>query len=116
MSKVALINDLHWGIKNDSPYFIEYFREFYDNIFFPTLKEKQIRNVKIMGDIFDKRPRTTHTTLKACKEILFDRLADLDIHTDIIVGNHDSVHKNTLTPNAIELFLKDYYCNIVIIF
>ena len=36
--KIALLNDTHFGARNDSNIFDEYFYKFYDNIFFPYLK------------------------------------------------------------------------------
>ena len=41
--KIALINDTHWGARNDSPAFIDYFNKFYDKVFFPYLQENNIK-------------------------------------------------------------------------
>ena len=38
--KIALINDTHFGARNDSQAFMDYFRKFYEEIFFPTLEER----------------------------------------------------------------------------
>ena len=72
--KIALLGDPHFGIKNDSEAFLNYYREFYENIFFPTLIERNINSVIIMGDTFDRRKHTNHVTLKSAKDILFDKL------------------------------------------
>ena len=32
--KIALLNDTHFGARNDNPAFINYFNRFYDEIFF----------------------------------------------------------------------------------
>ncbi|HAO14051.1 MAG TPA: recombinase, partial [Tenacibaculum sp.] len=47
--KIAIITDQHFGFKKGSKHFHNYFRKFYDNIFFPTLKERGITTVIDMG-------------------------------------------------------------------
>ena len=108
MSKIALLGDPHFGIKNDAEVFLNYYREFYETIFFPSLSETDIKNVIILGDTFDKRKNTNHSTLQAAKNMLFDRLNNFNIDTTILVGNHDSYHKNTLAPNSVRLLLGNY--------
>ena len=54
-SKVAIITDTHWGARNDSQVFSNYFAKFYENVFFPTLEKRGIRTVIHMGDIVDRR-------------------------------------------------------------
>ena len=43
--KLAIITDTHFGARNDNLNFNEYFYKFYDNIFFPTLKERGITTI-----------------------------------------------------------------------
>ena len=38
--KIALITDTHFGARNDSLIFSDFFRKFYENVFFPNLKER----------------------------------------------------------------------------
>lgn len=53
---VALITDTHFGIKNDSPLFYEYFDLFLDNVFFPTLEQKGIdKIIQLVLNLFDKK-------------------------------------------------------------
>ena len=47
--KIALLNDTHFGARNDSPAFLEYFMRFYNEIFFPYCKENNIKKVMILG-------------------------------------------------------------------
>ena len=41
--KIALLNDTHFGYRNDSSAFMEYQNKFYDDIFFPYLLENNIK-------------------------------------------------------------------------
>ena len=43
--KIALLNDTHFGARNDSIIFDDYFHKFYDEIFFPYLKEHNIKTL-----------------------------------------------------------------------
>ena len=53
--KIALITDTHYGARKGSKIFHDYFQKFYDDIFFPTIKERKINNVIHLGDSFDNR-------------------------------------------------------------
>ena len=53
--KIALLTDTHFGARNDSPAFSKYFFKFYDEVFFPYLKENNITTLIHLGDIVDRR-------------------------------------------------------------
>ena len=53
--KVAIITDQHFGARKSSKFFHDYFKKFYDNVFFPYLKENKITTIVNMGDTFDNR-------------------------------------------------------------
>ena len=94
--KIALLTDTHFGARNDSLIFSDFFRKFYENIFFPTLKERGIRKVIHLGDVVDRRKFINYKTLNSMKDILFDPLEDMGCCMDIIVGNHDIYYKLSL--------------------
>ena len=100
--KIALLTDTHFGARNDSLLFLDFFRKFYENIFFPTLKERGITDVIHLGDVVDRRKFINFKTLNSMKEILFHPLEEMGINTKIIVGNHDIYYKNTLKVNSME--------------
>lgn len=106
--KVALITDTHWGVRNDSPVFFEYYKKFYENVFFPCIEELGINTVVMLGDTFDRRKYTNHVTIKASKQIYFDELKKRDILTHVLIGNHDTTFKNTNEVNTINLLLREY--------
>ena len=53
--KIALITDTHFGARGDSILFYDYMMEFYNNVFFPYLKDNNIENVIHLGDVVDRR-------------------------------------------------------------
>lgn len=105
--KIALVTDTHWGIRNDSSIFLDYFYKFYNNIFFPYLKDNNIKTICHLGDIVDRRKYINYVTLRHLKENFIDRCSNENIDLHVIVGNHDVPYKNTNEVNAMnELFDK----------
>jgi len=100
--KIALLNDTHFGCRNDSPAFLEYQNHFYDNLFFPYLIENKIDTLIHLGDVVDRRKFINHNTAHNFKVKFWDRLDELNIDTHIIIGNHDTYYKNTNEVNALQ--------------
>lgn len=100
MTKIAVISDTHFGARNDSPIFLEHFIRFWDEVFFPTLKERGITRVIHMGDFMDRRKFVNFHTLSATRKFFVDKLAANGIHMDLIIGNHDAYYRNTITLNS----------------
>jgi predicted phosphodiesterase len=100
--KIAIINDTHWGARNDSPAFINYFNRFYDEVFFPYLKENNINTLIHLGDVVDRRKFINHNTAHNFKLNFWDKIEQLKIDTHILLGNHDTYYKNTNTVNALQ--------------
>jgi len=106
--KIALVTDQHFGARNDSKKIADHMQKFYDNIFFPEIDKRGIDTVINLGDTFDRRKYISFTSLKRSKEMFFTPLAERGIHMHVMVGNHDSVYKNTLDVNSIDLLLEEY--------
>jgi len=106
--KVAIITDQHFGARNDSVTFIDFFQKFYDNIFFPTLDANNINTVLILGDTFDRRKYVNFYALQRAKEMFFDKLAERNINVYMLAGNHDTYYKNTNDVNSPDLLLREY--------
>ena len=106
--KVAIITDQHFGARNDSVAFLDFFQKFYDNTFFPTLVANNISTVLVLGDTFDRRKYVNFYALQRAKEMFFDRLADAGITVHMLAGNHDTYFKNTNDVNSPDLLLKEY--------
>ena len=106
--KVAIITDQHFGARNDSIAFLDFFQKFYDNTFFPTLTTNNISHVLVLGDTFDRRKYVNFYALQRAKEMFFDRLASMGITVHMLAGNHDTYFKNTNDVNSPDLLLKEY--------
>ena len=53
--KVAIITDQHFGARNDSVHFLDFYEKFYRDTFFPKIKEENVQAVLMLGDTFDRR-------------------------------------------------------------
>jgi len=103
--KIAIIADTHFGVRSDSPAFAEYQYRFLDDIFFPYLEKNNINTLIHLGDIVDRRKFVNFKTLNDFRKRFMNRLSDLNVHTHLIIGNHDTYYKNTNEINApVELF------------
>ena len=100
--KVAIITDTHWGARNDSQVFTDYFLKFYNDVFFPTLLERNIDTVIHMGDIVDRRKFINYKTLYQMRKGFFDRCWEQYINLHLIIGNHDTFFKNTNNVNSMD--------------
>jgi DNA repair exonuclease SbcCD nuclease subunit len=106
--KVALITDQHFGARNDSVSFLDFYERFYENVFFPVLESNGINHVLILGDTFDRRKYVNFYSLDRAKKMFFDKLAEKNIKVWMLTGNHDTYFKNTNDVNSPELLLAEY--------
>ena len=105
--KIAVVNDTHAGARSDSLAFNDYFFKFWDGVFFPYLKEHNIKHVIHLGDMVDRRKYINFVILNSWRKKFVERLRDKKIKLDLIVGNHDVPWRNTNEVNAMtELFGK----------
>lgn len=111
--KIAIINDTHFGARNDNQVFADYFKKFYDNVFFPTLKEQGIKTIFVVGDLIDRRKYINFITLNNIKETFLEPCYQNDIEVHVSVGNHDTYYKNTNKVNSVRsLFADSKYTNL----
>ena len=106
--KVALLNDTHFGARNDSKVFLEHQAKFFADVFFPGLEQYGVDTVLHLGDVFDRRKYINFVTLKRSKEFFFDVLRDRNITMHTILGNHDTAFTTTNEVNSVALLLKEY--------
>lgn len=105
---IALITDTHYNFRKANKAFHDYFLNFYNEVFFPSLEENNIKTVIHLGDAFDNRKGIDYWALKWAKENIYDKFNDLGIKVYNIVGNHDAYYKNTNSVNAVDTLLSEY--------
>ena len=106
--KVCIISDQHFGARKSSKFLHDYFKKFYDTVFFPYLEENNIKTLIDMGDTFDNRRSIDLWALEWAKENYYDRLQQMGVTVHTIVGNHTAYYKNTNSVNSVGLLLKQY--------
>jgi DNA repair exonuclease SbcCD nuclease subunit len=99
--KVCLLADTHFGVRGDSDVFLEYFSRFFQNTFFPYLKENGIDTVIHLGDLVDRRKYISYTTSNVMRKSYVEPSCMLGLTTHIIAGNHDCFYKDTNEINAL---------------
>ena len=102
---IAIINDTHFGARNDNPIFLEHFMEFWEQEFFPILEDRGIKRIIHLGDFLDRRKFVNFHTLSQVRTRFLEPIKQMGIQMDITLGNHDVFFKNTNRLNSVnELF------------
>jgi len=100
--KIAIVTDTHFGARNDNLNFNEYFFKFYENIFFPTLKERGITTCIHMGDVVDRRKYISYRIAHDFRSRFIEKFKEMGIDLHIIIGNHDTYYRNTNEVNSMD--------------
>ena len=113
--QIAILTDTHFGARNDSQQFLDYFLEFIENQFIPECKERNIKHILHLGDLMDRRKFVNYNTLNQVRERFLRRLQEEDIKMWCLIGNHDTYYKNTNNINSLnELFSDRFTCFVTI--
>lgn len=107
--KLALISDTHFGFKNDNLQFHNAFVKFYNEIFFPTLREKNISTIVHLGDLFDRRKYINFHILYRTRKDFMEQLVNGGYEVHFIVGNHDTYFRDTNEVNSIRELVYDRF-------
>lgn len=99
--KIALISDLHMGIKKQCPVFMESQLRFFIKQFVPELKQANIKDIWVLGDVFDTRMSLNTLVVNKTIELFKDILKDFNIK--IIVGNHDMYLTTDTGVNSLKI-------------
>ena len=112
--RIAMITDIHMGVRNDQALFRNNQVKFFKETFFPYIDKHNIKTLFILGDTWDRRKYINLETLHIFKNCFFDQLAARDIQVVMIYGNHCVYHRNTNEVNSVD-FLEGEYKNIHVV-
>ena len=108
MSKIALITDIHFCVRNSSLYFMKRQRLFFENIFFPYLEKHGIKTILCLGDTFEDRKQINILGLHNSREMFFDVAKAKNIKIISILGNHCVYFKNTNEITSMSIIENEY--------
>ena len=93
--KIAIITDTHFGARNDNLNFNDYFYKFYENTFFPLLKERGITTCIHMGDVVDRRKYISYRIANDLRKRFIDKFKELNIDFDEVYKRTNTSYKPT---------------------
>lgn len=99
--KFCIVSDLHIGIKKSSDVYLKSVSDFFYSQLFPYLQKNAIKNVIVLGDVFDTREAVN---VKAMNFVY--KLFSMPFNFIILVGNHDLYHKNSSELTSLKILSK----------
>lgn len=114
MAKIAIIGDLHFGIKKADSSFLEYQKGYFENEFFPLIYKNGIKTVIQTGDILDSRTHIDFLVARFMHKHFFEPLKNSYINFYSVLGNHDIFYRQSTSLSGIKE-LTERYPNVHII-
>lgn len=102
--KIALISDIHFGVRKNNEVFLDSQIRFFEEQFVPYLKQNGIDHIFILGDLFDNRSSTNTKVMNAVYDIFDKKLNSFKVW--MIVGNHDCYFNSTVEINSLKFLEK----------
>jgi DNA repair exonuclease SbcCD nuclease subunit len=102
--KIALISDIHFGVKSNSETFIEIIENFFLKTLKKVLEDRNITDVRILGDLFDNRNTLNIRTINSVLRVFKWYHKNMpQVKWKILLGNHDIYYHNRLDINSLEI-------------
>ena len=99
--KVALLADLHFGVKRGDQIWMNSQVRFFKNQLVPELKKQNIKDIWILGDVFDTRESVNVNVISTVIDVFKNILKDFNILC--IVGNHDMYLKTSTEIHSLKI-------------
>lgn len=103
--RIVLISDIHLGVRSASEEWIENIVNYFNNFFFPKLKEladEKKTAVIIAGDFFDNRKNIDISVMNTGM-VLIEKMSEIS-EVYMIIGNHDIYKKKDTGINSLAVF------------
>lgn len=105
VKKLAIVGDLHFGVRNNSQQYLRYQSEWIENELKSITDKHKCESVIFLGDVLDNRVSLSPLILKEVRR-LFKLLAERYENVFVLLGNHDIYYRNTRDVHSLE-FLQD---------
>lgn len=99
--KIAIISDLHFGIKKSDNVFQRSQLKFFEEQLVEELKLRDIDTLFVLGDVFDTRQSVNVNTTNVVLELFQKTFADFKVY--MIVGNHDLYYTDKTDVNSLKM-------------
>lgn len=111
--KIAIIGDIHFGIRSFDKKVFQHQLDFFKKQFFPYLLKNKIKTVIHLGDFFNDREIIDIYILNKVYDEFIEFFEENKITFYTILGNHDIYFKNTLEINSLKLFKNLQYFKVI---
>ena len=100
--KIAIIGDLHFGIKKADPSFLEYQKAYFENEFFPLIEERGIKTIIQTGDILDSRTHIDFLVARFLNAYFFEQIQKRNLRFYSVLGNHDIYYRQSTRLSGVD--------------
>lgn len=112
--KIGILSDFHFGYKNNSEIYLTFMENYFLKTLPKILTENNLKDIRILGDLFDNRNTINIRTLNSVLNIFrWYQINHPHIKWNIIIGNHDIYYHNRLDINSVEVFRELNNVNII---
>lgn len=109
MDKICFVTDTHLGARGASNVFRDYFKWFWKDHFFPTVKKQGVKAIFHGGDFFDNRNNINAKDVDFLINFFIPLVNEYEIPFHMILGNHDIHYKNRNDLTIASLFENNEY-------
>lgn len=114
--KLPLLGDTHFGARGNSHFFLSSCADFFENVFFPYMRENGLTEFVQLGDLMESRKAVGMVAQHNLRTKFLEPLEEYGITAHLIPGNHDILHNNTSELNWLNELIppKQYpHCNVI---